>query len=73
MDDEWIRSTIRYRRLVRPARSAFLETENSTLETHFRKLPRMPPSLDHENELRRRGHRVVRGIDEAGGGPLSPA
>ena len=31
----------------------------------------MPPSLDHENDLRRLGHRVVCGIDEAGRGPLA--
>jgi ribonuclease HII len=29
------------------------------------------PSLDHENQLRAAGHRIVAGIDEAGRGPLA--
>ena len=29
------------------------------------------PSLDHENQLRSAGHRIIAGIDEAGRGPLA--
>ena len=29
------------------------------------------PSLDHENQLRAAGHRIIAGIDEAGRGPLA--